>query len=212
MTPAPWASVSSFAEAKEAAAGADIARRAACGEALLRQPPSTWREESLRLLLTRALADGDESEAARLAAALPSAVVREERLVLQAGHDPVNALAAAAQFGLSARAWRRLLWTGASTLRDADPMTRDLVAGALCAALEHLPAAVAFLEAVNLARCFADELGVDVFHLMALGTTRGLSDAATADLLLAVGAALAARGATAEAAALNVEAVRLAGP
>jgi hypothetical protein len=143
---------------------------------------------------------------------LPLALALEERLVRRAQDDPVGALTAAARNGLPARSWQRLLWTGAATLRDVtDPMARELVAGALCAALVHLPPAVAFLEAVAMARCFADQPGVDVFHLLALSTTPGLSEAARGDLLLAVGAALAVRGATGEAAALNAEAVRLAG-
>lgn len=201
-----------FAEAAAAAADGDTARRAACGAALLEQSPSSWREESLRLLLTRALADGDDQEVDRLASALPAALVLEERLVCLARRDPVSALTAAAELTLPARAWQRLLWTGAATLRDAEaPITRDLVAGALCAAVVHLPPAVAFLEAVGLARRFAEQPDVDVFHLMALGTTPGLSEAARADLLLAVGAALAARGATAEAAVMNAEAAWLAG-
>lgn len=218
MTPARSGSVLSsnsaaaFAEAAAAAAGADVARRAACGAALLKDSPSSWRDESLRLLLARALADGDEGEADRLAGALPTALVFEERLTSLALRDPVSALAAAAGLSLPARAWQRLLWTGAAMLHDAAvPTTRDLLAAALCAALGHLPPAVAFLEAVGLARCFAEDANVDIFHLMVLGATPGLAAGARVDLLLAVGAALAARGATVEASMANAEAALLAG-
>jgi hypothetical protein len=204
-------SSSAFAEAAAAAVGADAALRAACGDALLRQSPSTWREESLRVLLMRALADDDNQEAERLASVLPAALVLEERLVCLAARDPVTALAAAGQVTLPARAWRRLLSISAAALRDADsPMTRDLVASALCAALTHLPPAIAFLEAVRLARCFAEDREIDIIHLLALSTTTGLTVPARADLLLAIAAALAARGATDEAATMNAEAAMLA--
>jgi hypothetical protein len=204
--------VSSFAEARAAASGADSARRAACRSALLSQAPSVWREESIRLLLRRALADGDDDEADRLASALPLPLALEERLVYQARHDPVGALTAAGGCPLPARAWQSLLWTCAAGLSDVcDPMVFDLLAGALCAALAYLPPAVAFLEAVELARRFADEPRVDVFHLLTLSTTPGFSQAARADLLLALGAALAVRGASADSAAIHAEAALLAG-
>jgi hypothetical protein len=204
--------VSSFAEATAAAAGAEWAPRLACGAALRAQAPSAWREESLRLLLARALVVGDAEEAARLADALPAAVVLEERLVAALPREPLPALAAAAKAPLPARAWRRLLAAGAAALAETtDPLARDLLAAELCASLAHLPPAIAFLEAVSLARCFAVTPDVDDFHLLALTATPGLAAPARADLCLAVGAALASRGAVDEAAQLNAEAARLGG-
>jgi hypothetical protein len=197
--------VSSFAEALAAVTGGDAAGRAACGAALRASAPSAWRVESLRMLLSRALAEGDRAEAERLAAALPAEVAREEILLAQAGEDPIPALAAAAEARPSAGTWRSLLAIGAARLQaEADAVRRDLLAGALCAALAHLPPAVAFLEAVALARCFAETPAVDDFHLLALSAIPGLSNPARSDLELAVGAALSARGAV-EAARLNAQ-------
>ena len=177
--------------------------------ALRAAAPSAWRAESLRLLLARALADGDQEEVDRLAAALPAAIVCEERLLALAERDPLAALESAAHARLSGRAWRALMAAGAARLQEeADAVTRDLLAAALCAALVHLSPAVAFLEAVALARCFAETGAVDDFHLLALSALPGLSEPARADLELAVGAALAARGSAAEAARINAHAAR----
>lgn len=163
----------------------------------------------MRLLLSRALADGDDTEADRLAVALPAAVVCEERLLALTVRDPLSALEAAAQVALPAQARRALMAAAAARLPDEpDPMRRDLLAGALCAALAHLPPAVAFLEAVALARCFAQTPAVDDFHLLALSAVPGLSEPARVDLELAVGAALAARGAAGDAARINAQAAR----
>jgi hypothetical protein len=201
--------VSSFAEASAAAATGDAARRAACGAALRAAAPSAWRVESLRLLLSRALAEGEEAEAALLAAALPAAVVREETLLALAGRDPLAALEAASEAALSGDARRALMAAGAARLEEeADPVRRDLLAAALCGALAQLPPAVAFLEAVSLARCFACTPAVDDFHLLALSAVPRLSEPARVDLELAVGAALAARGAAGEAARVNAQAAR----
>lgn len=201
--------MSSFAEARAAAAEGDAARRARCGAALRSAAPSAWRAESLRLLFSCALADGDQVEAERLAGALPPAIVCEERLLALAARDPLGALEAAAQAALPAQARRALMAAGAARLRDeADPVRRDLLAGALCAALARLSPAVAFLEAVALARCFAQAPAVDDFHLLALSAVPGLSEPARVDLELAVGAALAARGAAADAARINAHAAR----
>lgn len=209
MTPARWGSVSSFAEARAAAAGGDADRRATCGAALRSAPPSAWRAESLRLLLSRALADGDDGEIDRLAAALPPAVVCEERLLALAARDPLAALEAAGHAALPAQPRRALMAAGRARLQEEqDPVRRDLLAGALCAALAHLSPAVAFLEAVALARSFAETPAVDDFHLLALSAVAGLSQPARVDLELAVGAALAARGAAVDAARINAQAAR----
>ncbi|MFL5308018.1 MAG: hypothetical protein ACJ8F1_22575 [Polyangia bacterium] len=201
--------MSSFAEARAAASGADPAWRVTCGAAVRAAAPSAWRTEALRLLLARALVDGDHAEIERLAAALPATVAREERLLALAKRDPLGALELAGEAALSAQAWRALMAAGAARLQqEADSVRRDLLAGALCAALAHLSPAVAFLEAVALARCFAETRTIDDFHLLALSAVPGLSEPARVDLELAVGAALAARGAAAEAARVNAQAAR----
>lgn len=185
----------------------DTAGRIACGAALRATAPSAWRVEGLRLLLAHALAEGDGSEAERLTSALPPDVAREEFVMAKAHQDPVAALAVASREPLSSRAWRAVLAAGAAHLRAVtDPVSRDLLASALCAALPRLSPAVAFLEAIALARCFAEIAEVDEFHLLALSALPGLSATARVDLQLAVGAALAARGAAAEAALLNAAA------
>lgn len=194
----------------EAARHAQVEKRASlCAEAL-ELPPSTWREEALRVLLAAALESGQGELVNVIEPLLPFLTVKEERLVRQAMTDPIGALTDPAVAHFSSAAIQRLMRIASAQLGSTtDAVTRDALACALHQSLEHLPPAVRLVEAVGLAQYYTASELVDPLHIIALAELETVSPSGRADLLRTVGAALAVHGLLRESAAYNAHAAEL---
>jgi hypothetical protein len=183
--------------------------RAALCEQVLEAPPSAWRDETLRRLFELSLGHGDLALGERLGRALEPGIALEERLVFRAGVEPLAALADDGVPFLSAAAQRRFVAACLSRFPGASSGEANALARALRDALDWWPAPSAFLHALRLVQAYCALPAVGAEHLLALAGVGTPSSLAQADLLRAVGAALAARGAMASASELNARADRI---
>jgi len=177
---------------------------------LAMKPSSAWRDETLRSILGRGLAEGHASLVAAVETALDPLVALEERLAYLVTLDPLAALADDSLPLLSSSGKMRLFHLATEHLTEKTAADRaEALALALGDALHWFNAPIAFLEAARLASIYGAHALMNERHLLALAEVQTPSTLARADLLRAISAALLARGAPRAAAPLQAEAREL---